>query len=244
VWGNDGDAGVPPDAAIGNQARPKFLHEPTGNRAGIYTWPRFPAPIPWIFSDGFDTGGNGGGTVILAQTTDSTPVSQNSVACSDSAYGTTADNHYWRRYSFSDYAVASAASVTSMDISVQQTTAAPTLTVTLYTIPHSVVVDTIDLVQLRQIGLATLAAPSNAALTSVNVPVAGTVADTVGSDLVVDVSTDNRSVNGTAFCIGSTPSAETHPGLPQLDRMRAFDSDSHRRRRFPEHAHHPGRQHH
>jgi len=79
--------------------------------------------------------------------------------------------------------------------------------------PHAVAVDTIDLAQLSQIGQAVVASPADAFLTSVNVPVAGTVSDPVGSDLVVEVSTDDGSVDGTAFYIGSTPSAETHPSF-------------------------------
>lgn len=166
-----------------------------------------------IFADGFDGDTGGGGTpATLSETTDMTPVQQNSVACGNSD-GTTADNQYWRRYDFAEYAVTGAADVASVDVSVQQTVGAPNLTLTLYTIPHSVTVDTIDLSQLTQIGQAVVASPADASLTSVNVPVSGTVADTAGSDLVVEVSTDDGSADGTAFYIGSTPSAETHPSF-------------------------------
>jgi len=171
-------------------------------------------PVDEIFHDGFDgSGGGTGGTTAIAQTTDTTPVSQNSAACGDSSAGTTADNQYWRRYYFSEYSLPTPASVASVDVSIEQTTGAPNVTVTLYTIPHSVAVDTIDLAQLTQIGQATVASPANAALTSLNVPVTGTVTDTTGSDLVVEVSTDDGSGDGTAFYIGSTPSAETHPSF-------------------------------
>ena len=137
----------------------------------------------------------------------------NSVACGDNSTGTTADNQYWRRYYFSEYSVPSPASIASVDVSVEQTTGAPNVTVTLYTIPHGVATDTIDVSQLTQIGTATVASPENAALTSFNVPVTGTVADTTASDLVVEVSTDDGSNDGTAFYIGSTSSAETHPSF-------------------------------
>lgn len=172
-------------------------------------------PADEIFKDGFDVSGDGtgGDSAILAQTTDITPMVQNSVACSHTSDGTTAETQYWRRYAFGEYAVTTAANVTSVDVSVQQTMGAPNVTVTLYTSPHSVTVDTIDVGQLTRIGQATMASPANAALTSVNVPITGTVADTVGTDLVVEVSTDDGSVDGTAFYIGSTSSAETHPGF-------------------------------
>jgi FG-GAP repeat protein len=165
-----------------------------------------------IFASGFDTGG-GGGAATLSETIDMTPVSQNSVACGNSDDGTTADNQYWRRYDFADYSVTSAASIDSVDVSVQATTGAPTLTVTLYTMPHAVTVDTIDIDQLTKIGVATATAPADAALTSINVPISGTVADTVGTDLVVEVSTDDFSGTGMAFYIGSTASTETHPSF-------------------------------
>ena len=166
-----------------------------------------------LFADGFDGGAGGGGTpAMLSETTDMTPVAQNSAACGNTD-GTTADNQYWRRYDFAEYAVTGAADVDSVDVSIEQTAGAPNLTVTLYTIPHSVAADTIDLTQLTEIGQAVVASPADASLTSVNVPVSGTVADTAGSDLVVEVSTDDGSVDATAFYIGSTTSAETHPSF-------------------------------
>lgn len=162
-----------------------------------------------IFADGFDGTGGGGTPATLSETTDMTPVAQNSAACGNSD-GTTADNQYWRRYYFSEFAVTGAADIDSVDVSVEQTIGAPNLTVTLYTIPHAVAVDTIDLTQLTQIGQAVVAAPADVSLTSVNVPVSGTVANTAGNDLVVEVSTDDGSADATAFYIGSTTSAETH----------------------------------
>jgi len=166
-----------------------------------------------IFADGFEGAPSGGGSATLAQTTDTTPVGQNSVACGNNADNTTADNQYWRRYYFSDYAVTTAADVASVDVSVEQTSGSPSMTVTLYTIPHSVTVDTIDISQLTQIAQTTVAAPADAALTSVNVPITGTIADTVGNDLVVEVSTDDFAGEGMTFYIGSTTSPETHPSF-------------------------------
>lgn len=169
-------------------------------------------PDDTIFQDGFDGAGSGGGSTTMAQTTDTTPVAANSVACNDGS-GTTADNQYWRRYDFSEYGVTSAASVSSVDVSVEQTQGAPNVTVTLYSIPHGVTADTIDLAQLTQIGTASAPAPADASLTSFNVPVSGSVADTVASDLVVEVSTEDGSGDGTGFFIGSTTSPETHPSF-------------------------------
>ena len=180
-----------------------------GSQVGVF---RYVATLTdAIFADGFD-GDNGGGTpATLSETVDMTPVPQNSIACGGN--GTTADNQYWRRYYFSEYAVTRSADIDSVDVSIEQTTGAPNMTVTLYTIPHAVAVDTIDLTQLTQIGQSVVASPADASLTSINVPVSGTVTDPVGDDLVVEVSTDDGSADGTAFYIGSTNLAETHPSF-------------------------------
>ncbi|HEX6833546.1 MAG TPA: FG-GAP repeat protein [Rudaea sp.] len=160
-----------------------------------------------IFADGFD------GTVTMSQTSDSTPIGPNSAACPGDADGTTAANQYWRRFYFSDYAVTTPTNVTDVDVAIEQTVGAPEMTVTLYTIPHSVTVDTIDIGQLTQIGQTIVPSPADATLTSVNVPVTGAIADTVGNDLVVEVSTEDGSADGTAFIVGSTTSPETHPSF-------------------------------
>ena len=159
-----------------------------------------------LFGNGFEP------STPLAQTTDTTPVAGNSVACADQNTGATLDNQYWRRYYFGEYAVTSAAQVNSIDVAIEQAIGAPSVSVTLYTIPHAVTVDTIDVGQLNEIGHAVVTAPASAMLTSVNVPVSATIADTVGNDLVVEVATDGTN-DGTTFYIGSTPSAETHPSF-------------------------------
>jgi hypothetical protein len=165
--------------------------------------------VDYIFANGFESGGS----ATLAQTTDTQPVAQNSIACAHGSGGTTAENQYWRRYYFGEHGVTTMASVASVDVAVEQTTGAPNMTVTLYTIPHSVPVDTIDVGQLTQIGQAVVASPADALLATVNVPIAGTVIDPVGNDLVVEVSSDDGEADGTAFYIGSTTSAQTHPSF-------------------------------
>ncbi len=159
-----------------------------------------------LFAHGFE------GSAVLAQTSDATPVAQNSVACGNSN-GTTAANQYWRRYAFGEYGVTTSAEVTRVEVSVEQTTGAPAMTVSLYTIPHAVTADTIDIGQLNLIGQTVMAAPADALLASVEVPVHGTVADPVGHDLVVKVSTEDGNTNGTTFYIGSTTSPQTHPSF-------------------------------
>jgi hypothetical protein len=166
-----------------------------------------------IFANGFESTGGGGQSTTLAETNDTTPIAMNSAACGNNDDGTTSDNQYWRRYYFGEFAVTTAANVGSVDVSIGQTIGAPEVTVTLYTIPHSVAVDTIDLSQLTQIGSATATSPADAELTSINVPITGTIADTVGNDLVVEVATDDFEGQGMSFYIGSTTSPESHPSF-------------------------------
>lgn len=193
-----------------------------------------------IFADGFDGSGSGNAATI-AQTTDSTPVVLNSAACGNDDDQTTADNQYWRRYYFGEYGISSAAEVASVDVSVEQTSGTPSLTVTLYTIPHSVTVDTIDPTQLTQIGQATITVPSGATMTSVNVPIAGTVSDTVAHDLVVEVSTDDFRDGHVVLHrfdqLGGNPSQ-----FPQLRGLWSLRADQAQRHRLCRHAHHRGRQ--
>jgi len=164
-----------------------------------------------IFANGFEGGTTGPAT--LSQVTDSTPVAQNSIACGHQDESTTTENQYWRRYYFADYAITGAIHVNSVDVSIEQVLGTPNLTVTLYTIPHTITVDTIDVGQLTQIGQVVVTTPPDAMMTSVNVPITGTIADTNGNDLVVEVSTDDGANDGTAFYIGSTTSPETHPSF-------------------------------
>ncbi|MGN6520237.1 MAG: hypothetical protein ACTHK2_12510 [Dokdonella sp.] len=58
-----------------------------------------------------------------------------------------------------------------------------------------------------------MTSPVNAEVTSVIVPASGSVDDPANNDLLVEVSADDGSAAGTAFYIGSTTAAETHPSF-------------------------------
>jgi len=150
----------------------------------------------------------GGGS--MSQTADTTPVAGNSVACNASGVTTVSD--YYRRFYFAETGATGPASVTSVDVGVESSSG-QTIVVNLYSIPHAVAVDTIDTAQLALLGTGSVAVPAGTGLSSVNVPVVGAIADTAGNDLVVDVHAPDGSADNSGFFIGSTPSAETHPGF-------------------------------
>ncbi|HET6546664.1 MAG TPA: hypothetical protein VFG55_07970 [Rhodanobacteraceae bacterium] len=151
-------------------------------------------------------------TISISQTEDTTPVAGNSFACGQQKppHLYTRENHYWRRFYFSDYPeVAAFARVVSIDLGVEQTNGQD-LAVNLYVTPDNVPAETIDRAQLFFIGNAAFAVPAGTELASVNVPVRGDIIDTATTNLVVEVVAPDGSGDDTVFYIGSTPSPETH----------------------------------
>lgn len=151
-------------------------------------------------------GSIGAGPVSITQSSDTTTVtSGNSASCNDGF--TTVDNSYFRRFLLNtDYSLSGAFTVNSVTIGVEVATAPSTtqpVKVNLYTIP---VGDPLLYANLTLIGTSTFDMP-DCALTIVNIPVSGTVANPVGTDLVVEIF----SPGGNWFFIGSNTSAETHP---------------------------------
>jgi hypothetical protein len=123
----------------------------------------------------------------------------------------TADNSWWRRFYFNEHpAVGASANISSVTISSGGTGAIGLpFTINLYTIDHSVAVNTIPTGSLTLIGSAT--GTIDMGFQTVTVPVTGTVADTVGKDLVVEWHTDGID-NGTgSFFPGANATPETHP---------------------------------
>jgi hypothetical protein len=144
----------------------------------------------------------------ISQMADNSPGDQG-VSCG--VQGTsTADNSWWRRFYFSEYpGVGASMNVNSVTISSGSTgpTGLP-ITINLYTIPHGTPIDTIPTASLTLIGSGTGTIDSG--LLSVTIPVSGAVADTVGTDLVVEYHTDGNVAGGT-FYPGANATPETHP---------------------------------
>ena len=145
----------------------------------------------------------------ISQMQDNSPGDQG-VSCGEEDVGT-AENSWWRRFYFSEHPeVAGSTRVTSVTVSSGTITIPGGLpiSINLYTIPHSVPVDTIDISQLTLIGSAD--ATITAGLTSITVPVDGIVDDTTGMDLVVEYYTAGNDSGG-QYYPGANLSPETHP---------------------------------
>ena len=149
------------------------------------------------------------GDTQISQMADNTPGDEG-VSCGI-AGTSTADNSWWRRFYFNEHpAVGPTAEISSVTISSGGTGAQGLpFTINLYTIDHSVAVNTIPTGSLTLIGSAT--GTIDMGFQTVTVPVTGTVADTVGKDLVVEWHTDGID-NGTgSFFPGANATPETHP---------------------------------
>ena len=140
----------------------------------------------------------------IAQMADNTPASLNGLSCGQMGVNTS-DNSWWRRFYFSEHpAVGASASISAVTIAVEDGPSIP-VTVNIYTIDHSVAIDTIPTGQLTLIGSGS--GVIGGTLASVTIPVSGTVDDTVGKDLVVEYHIDGAA---TPFFPGGNPSAQTH----------------------------------
>ncbi|MBN8726904.1 MAG: hypothetical protein J0H15_04280, partial [Xanthomonadales bacterium] len=145
----------------------------------------------------------------ISQMTDNTPGDEG-VSCGQQATST-ADNSWWRRFYFNEHAnVGASANVTSVKVSTGSIAVPGGVpsTINLYTIPHSVTVNTIPTGQLTLIGTANFTATGS--LQTITVPVTGAIDDTVGKDLVVEWHTDGNESGG-QFFPGANASAESHP---------------------------------
>ena len=134
------------------------------------------------------------------------------VSCASANGRSTADNSWWRRFYFSEHPEVGASTHIG-SVTISSGSFGPLglpITINLYTIPHGTPVDTIPTASLTPIGSVTSTIDSG--LLSVTIPVTGTVADTVGTDLVVEYHTDGNSPGQLQiFRPGANATAETHP---------------------------------
>jgi len=144
----------------------------------------------------------------ISQMADNTPGDEG-VSCGTQSTST-ADNSWWRRFYFNEHpAVGASTAVSSVTVSTGSIDVGGLpVTVNLYTLAHSTAADTIPTGSLTLIGTAT--GTLTGSLQSITIPVTGSVADTVGSDLVVEIHTDGNTSGG-QFFPGANASTETHP---------------------------------
>lgn len=157
---------------------------------------------------------HGHGAAIVLADTDISQMDDNTPGDEGVSCGTqgtsTADNSWWRRFYFDEYPqVGASAGVKSVTISTGSIDVGglPT-TINLYTIPHSTPVDTIPTSALTLIGTTTTTVSGS--LTSVTIPVTGSIGNTANSDLVVEWHTEGNASGG-QFFPGANATPETHP---------------------------------
>lgn len=158
------------------------------------------------------------GAASISQQTDNTPGTEG-VSCPNPDESGTSENSFYRRFYLSEHGAAASASVSAVTIAIRDgnsggTDALP-ITVNLYTIPASTPQDTIPLAALTPIGTATadLAIPAGNAPTSFTIPVAGTIADTAASNLVVEWTNGAGADTIPSFYPANNSAAETHPSF-------------------------------
>jgi hypothetical protein len=110
--------------------------------------------------------------------------------CQDIFIGTNSTSWY-RRFYFNEHPqVGATATVDAVTVGIERAPAGIPLTINLYTAPHPMPIDTLDLAQLTPIGSATVTADGTPN-TMLRIPVSGTVDDTAGKDLVVEYSVED-----------------------------------------------------
>ena len=128
-----------------------------------------------------------------------------------------------RRFYFDDYPqVGPSATVSAVDVGIESGPAGVEFQVNLYKMPHDVPMETIDLAQLTQVGGAT-ATSDGSSMQLLTVPVSGTIDDTVGQDLVVELGLPTEIDGLPAFWPASDVSVQSHLSLGYLGQPGAWN---------------------
>lgn len=116
---------------------------------------------------------------------------------------------WYRRFYFNDHPqVGATATIDAVTVGIERAPAGMPLTINLYTAPHPMPVDTLDLAQLTPIGTATVTA-DGIPNTMLRIPISGTVDDTAGKDLVVEYSVEDFT-GLPVFFPGANASPQSH----------------------------------
>jgi hypothetical protein len=137
---------------------------------------------------------------------DNTPAALGGISCGTAGVDTAA-NSWWRRFYLSEHGAPGSIDIESVTVA-SETGPSITATVNLYSIPHGTPVDTIPTASLTPIGSGT--GTVGGELTTSTIAVSATLADAVGTDLVVEYHIDGAP---SPFFPGGNASAETHPSF-------------------------------
>lgn len=139
--------------------------------------------------------------------------SSSSIACSNNADNTTAENSWFRVFSLADAGVTRDLSVISVSIGVQDAAGDPAIQVKLGTYAGTIqpAPTQLDTALIGPLASVTYNVPTitNAAPMTVNVPISTTVP--AGAQLVVEVTAPDFSGTGKMFWIGGNTSGESAP---------------------------------
>lgn len=142
----------------------------------------------------------------ISQMADNTPESGNGLSCGEKGLNTS-ENSWLRRFYFSEHGITESTTINSVTIASDEGPTIP-VTINLYTIPHSVAVDTIPTAQLTLIGSGTGTIGGSLATSEIQIPGGVTVSDTVGYDLVVEYHIEGSP--SAPFFPGGNATAQTH----------------------------------
>jgi hypothetical protein len=147
------------------------------------------------------------GPVFLTDSVSQDIITGNSFACTDPGTGFTFENHYSRPFNLPSLGIDGFVDVCEVDFAVEgaiSIAGSQTVTVYLFYTPAG----TFPNGPLTLIGTFAVDVPDQA-LNIISVPVTATVPS--GSELVVDVASEDGVVNGSAFSIGSNNLGQTAP---------------------------------
>lgn len=179
-----------------------------------------PGPDGGGLSDGSVTDGDPGPPpdaapmhVTLSQTTSQALASASSIACSNNADNTTAENSWYRVFRLADAGVTGELEVISVSFGVQDAVGLPAVQIKLGTYSGTTqpAPTLLDPALITPLNATTFNVPdiASTAPMTVNVPIAATVP--AGAQLVVEVFSPDFAGTGKMFWIGGNTGGETAP---------------------------------
>ena len=161
-----------------------------------------------------DASGSGGGSSkTLSETTSTTIVANNSIACSNANTGLTEQNTYYRVFSLSSFGITTPFQVTSVTFQVEYAVSVPTSTLTVGTYSGTVGGTTLTAADIAAVQTDSTVSIPNADDDdpppnpgTVTVPISATIP--AGSNVAVELAVPA----GGTFYIGTSSSGESDPG--------------------------------
>jgi hypothetical protein len=153
--------------------------------------------------------------ITLSETTNDTIVYGGSIACGNGTTGSTRPNIWYRAFQLSDFpAITGGLHITAVNFLVQDAVSSLALTVKLGSYTGALDGASLSTTQISALAMATTTPPDTSGMTGemVNVPVTADIA--AGGKFVVQIVAPDMDTSSTqrALYIGTTSSAETHPG--------------------------------